>query len=100
KGMMRLWCYIGWHNYHKRFRINNPASDLSTHAEHAGLLKQRMKKSRDVARSSQQVILRNVTGFVVCPNHYSKGGEMLSEPGLPGWAWLVMEALPVLFPRM
>ena len=47
--MMRLWCYIGWHNYHKRFRINNPASDLSTHAEQAGVPKLQVTRFREVA---------------------------------------------------
>jgi hypothetical protein len=37
RGMMRLWCYIGWHNYHKRFRIKHPAADQSSPAEHAGI---------------------------------------------------------------
>lgn len=49
KGMMRLWCYMGWHNYQKRFRINNPAEDLSTHAEHAGIPKQTLETFREVA---------------------------------------------------
>ena len=49
KGMMRLWCYIGWHNYHKRFMINNPAVDLSTHAEHAGIHRLPLERYREVA---------------------------------------------------
>lgn len=49
KGMMRLWCYIGWHNYFKRFRINNPAMDWSTHAEHAGIPRLTLGKFREVA---------------------------------------------------
>ncbi|MFH2113642.1 MAG: hypothetical protein ABIJ86_03940 [Spirochaetota bacterium] len=49
KGMMRLCFYIGWHNYHKRFRTNNPAADLSPHAEHAGIPKLPLEKFREVA---------------------------------------------------
>jgi hypothetical protein len=58
KGMMRLWCYIGWHNYHKRFRINNPAEDLSTHAEHAGIPKLTLEWFRDVAYRGRAFLSR------------------------------------------
>lgn len=36
-GSLRLWAYLGYHNYRKRFRINAWAGDERTHAEAAGI---------------------------------------------------------------
>lgn len=36
-GLARLACYVGYHNYFKRFRIKAPVWDMRTHAEVAGI---------------------------------------------------------------
>jgi len=36
-GMGRLSLYFIWHNYMKKYRVNAPALDDRTHAEHAGI---------------------------------------------------------------
>lgn len=36
-GMLRHWCYIGWHNYWKKARIKAPVQDNCCHAELAGI---------------------------------------------------------------
>ncbi len=36
-GMLRLWCYVGWHNYWKEYPIDGPAGERLTHAEWAGI---------------------------------------------------------------
>lgn len=36
-GMLRLWCYIGWHNYWKRYPLADSPEEQLTHAEWAGL---------------------------------------------------------------
>lgn len=38
-GLGRLSLYFIWHNYMKKFRVNAPAHDDRTHAEHAGIPK-------------------------------------------------------------
>jgi hypothetical protein len=36
-GLSRLACYLGWHNYKKRFLIKAPVEDTRTHGEEAGV---------------------------------------------------------------
>jgi hypothetical protein len=87
--MMRLWCYFGWHNYHKRFRIKHPAADLSSHAEHAGIPLKPLQRFRDVARRYRASLSRFV--LTVCdreawlkqlPTPLQTGPEYL-----PRFAW-------------
>lgn len=36
-GMSRMACYLGWHNYQKRFSVKWPVRNTMTHAEMAGI---------------------------------------------------------------
>jgi hypothetical protein len=36
-GLSRLACYLGWHNYRKRYRIKAPVAETQTHGEEAGI---------------------------------------------------------------
>ncbi len=36
-GLSRMSCYLGWHNYSKRFLVKAPAEERTTHAEEAGI---------------------------------------------------------------
>ena len=36
-GMSRMACYVGWHNYAKRFLIKAPTRDEGSHGEEAGI---------------------------------------------------------------
>jgi transposase-like protein len=45
-GLSRLACYIGWHNYAKRFLIRAPAGEDQSHAEEAGILPGKIQAAR------------------------------------------------------
>jgi hypothetical protein len=36
-GLARMACYLGWHNYRKRYLVKAPVSDTRTHAQAAGI---------------------------------------------------------------
>ncbi len=46
-GLSRIACYVGWHNYAKRFLIKAPVMDQSTHAEAAGIPKNALAAVRE-----------------------------------------------------
>jgi transposase-like protein len=57
-GMMRLWCYLGWHNYVKKHRIKAPATDTRTHARMAGIARSVIEASRIVAYHTRAFLSR------------------------------------------
>lgn len=45
-GLSRMACYLGWHNYRKRFRIKAPVAMKATHAEMAGIPRKEIVRAR------------------------------------------------------
>jgi hypothetical protein len=45
-GMSRMACYVGWHNYRKRYRIKAPVCEKETHAEIAGVGRKDVNRAR------------------------------------------------------
>ena len=45
-GLSRMACYLGWHNYSKRYLIKAPVAADKTHAEEAGILRERVERER------------------------------------------------------
>jgi hypothetical protein len=45
-GLSRLSCYLGWHNYGKRFRVKEPVSCDQTHGEEAGIDRNIIERAR------------------------------------------------------
>jgi hypothetical protein len=45
-GLSRLACYLGWHNYAKRFRVKAPKAENQTHAEVAGISRTALEAQR------------------------------------------------------
>jgi len=45
-GLSRLACYVGWHNYRKRYRITGPAFDHRLHADQAGIGAEAIARTR------------------------------------------------------
>jgi hypothetical protein len=39
-------CYIGWHNYKKRYLIKAPATENQSHGEEAGIPRATIERSR------------------------------------------------------
>jgi transposase-like protein len=44
--LSRLTCYLGWHNYAKRFLIKAPTGEISTHGEEAGIPRTTIENAR------------------------------------------------------
>jgi len=53
-GLSRMACYLGWHNYAKRYLIKAPILDDRTHGEEAGILR------RDIIRQRRMVFSKRV----------------------------------------
>jgi transposase-like protein len=45
-GLSRMACYLGWHNYCKRFSVKAPVAMKATHAEMAGIAKEEIAHVR------------------------------------------------------
>ena len=45
-GMSRMACYVGWHNYRKRYLVKAPVRETATHAEMAGIRTEAVKQER------------------------------------------------------
>jgi hypothetical protein len=46
-GMSRMVCYLGWHNYRKKFLVKAPTQEISTHAERAGIDRREIQRARE-----------------------------------------------------
>jgi hypothetical protein len=44
--MSRMACYVGWHNYRKRYRVKAPVCEKETHAEMAGVGREEVYRTR------------------------------------------------------
>ena len=45
-GLSRMACYLGWHNYHKRYSIKASVADQRTHGEEAGIPREEISRTR------------------------------------------------------
>ena len=46
-GLSRMACYLGWHNYKKRYLIKAPVSERQSHGEEAGIRRELIEEERE-----------------------------------------------------